>query len=35
MGHLYEAFLEGRPSPLEPLAVHYLDYSVWQRQGRG
>ncbi|WP_283776236.1 non-ribosomal peptide synthetase [Pseudomonas syringae] len=32
LGQLYEAFLEGRPSPLEPLAVHYLDYSVWQRQ---
>jgi amino acid adenylation domain-containing protein/non-ribosomal peptide synthase protein (TIGR01720 family) len=32
LGLLYEAFLEGRPSPLEPLAVQYLDYSVWQRQ---
>ena len=32
LGLLYEAFLEGKPSPLEPLAVQYLDYSVWQRQ---
>ncbi|MBX8603063.1 non-ribosomal peptide synthetase [Pseudomonas cichorii] len=32
LGLLYEAFLEGRSSPLEPLAVQYLDYSVWQRQ---
>ncbi|UNB65885.1 non-ribosomal peptide synthetase [Pseudomonas syringae pv. helianthi] len=32
LGQLYEAFLEGKPSPLEPLAVQYLDYSVWQRQ---
>jgi amino acid adenylation domain-containing protein/non-ribosomal peptide synthase protein (TIGR01720 family) len=32
LGVLYEAFLEGRPSPLQPLTVQYLDYSVWQRQ---
>ncbi|MEG5263209.1 non-ribosomal peptide synthetase [Pseudomonas sp. JDS28PS106] len=32
LGLLYEAFVAGRPSPLEPLAVQYLDYSVWQRQ---
>ncbi|OAI83685.1 non-ribosomal peptide synthetase, partial [Pseudomonas putida] len=32
LGLLYEAFLDGKPSPLEPLAVQYLDYSVWQRQ---
>ncbi|RRV07264.1 amino acid adenylation domain-containing protein [Pseudomonas sp. v388] len=32
LGVLYEAFIEGRPSPLQPLAVQYLDYSVWQRQ---
>ncbi|MBI6852860.1 non-ribosomal peptide synthetase [Pseudomonas cichorii] len=32
LGLLYEAFLEGRSSPLELLAVQYLDYSVWQRQ---
>ncbi|WP_248796649.1 non-ribosomal peptide synthetase [Pseudomonas sp. MWU13-2105] len=29
---LYEAFAEGRESPLAPLAVQYLDYSAWQRE---
>ncbi|MGE7956583.1 non-ribosomal peptide synthetase [Pseudomonas sp. NPDC089530] len=29
---LYEAFIDDRDSPLEPLPVQYLDYSVWQRQ---
>ncbi|MGY2168118.1 non-ribosomal peptide synthetase [Pseudomonas gingeri] len=29
---LYEAFIDGRESPLPPLPVQYLDYSVWQRQ---
>lgn len=28
---LYEAFRTGRPSPLEPLAIQYADYSEWQR----
>ncbi|MGO2489068.1 MAG: amino acid adenylation domain-containing protein, partial [Pseudomonas taetrolens] len=32
LGALYEAFVDDRASPLTPLAVHYLDYSVWQRQ---
>ena len=32
LGQLYEAFLDDRLSPLAPLAVQYLDYSVWQRQ---
>ncbi|GMU10103.1 non-ribosomal peptide synthetase/type I polyketide synthase [Corallococcus caeni] len=29
---LYEAFSQGRPSPLSPLPVQYADYAVWQRQ---
>ena len=28
---LYEAFRQGLPSPLLPLALTYRDYSVWQR----
>ena len=32
LAELYEAFLDDRQSPLAPLAVQYLDYSVWQRQ---
>jgi amino acid adenylation domain-containing protein len=29
---LYEAFREGRESPLPELPVQYLDYAVWQRE---
>ena len=29
---LYEAFAQGRPSPLPELAVQYADYAVWQRE---
>ncbi|WP_233601911.1 non-ribosomal peptide synthetase [Corallococcus sp. CA047B] len=29
---LYEAFRQGRPSPLPELPVQYADYAVWQRQ---
>jgi len=29
---LYEAFLEGRESPLPKLPIQYADYSVWQRE---
>lgn len=28
---LYEAFSEGRPSPLAELPLQYADYAVWQR----
>jgi acyl carrier protein len=29
---LYEAYREGRESPLPELAVQYADYAVWQRE---
>ncbi len=29
---LYQAFRDGRPSPLEPLPVQYADYTVWQQK---
>ncbi|MBZ4423369.1 condensation domain-containing protein, partial [Myxococcus sp. RHSTA-1-4] len=29
---LYEAFVQGQPSPLPPLPIQYADYAVWQRQ---
>ena len=29
---LYEAFAQGRPSPLPDLAIQYADFAVWQRQ---
>jgi amino acid adenylation domain-containing protein len=29
---LYEAYREGRESPLAELAVQYVDYAVWQRE---
>ena len=29
---LYEAFVQGRPSPLPPLRIQYADYAIWQRQ---
>ncbi|HXV82417.1 MAG TPA: amino acid adenylation domain-containing protein, partial [Candidatus Binatia bacterium] len=29
---LYDAFSNGRPSPLEPLPVRYSEYAVWQRE---
>ncbi|WP_411084003.1 amino acid adenylation domain-containing protein [Streptomyces sp. cmx-18-6] len=27
---VYEAFAQGKPSPLAPLAVQYADYAAWQ-----
>src|SRR5438045_1292501 len=32
VGRLYEAFSEGRESPLAELGVQYTDYAVWQRE---
>ncbi|WP_300035381.1 condensation domain-containing protein [uncultured Roseobacter sp.] len=29
---LYEAFADGRPSPLKPLELQYGDFSAWQRR---
>src|SRR6185312_13050949 len=29
---LYEAYREGRESPLEELGIQYADYAVWQRE---
>ena len=29
---LYNAFLDGAPSPLEPLPIQYPDFTFWQRQ---
>ncbi len=29
---LYEAFAAGKPSPLPPLQVQYVDYTRWQRE---
>jgi amino acid adenylation domain-containing protein len=32
LGYLFEAFSEGRPSPLGELPIQYADYAVWQRR---
>lgn len=32
MGRLYEAYIQGQPSPLSELSVQYADYAIWQRQ---
>ncbi|NMO17644.1 amino acid adenylation domain-containing protein [Pyxidicoccus fallax] len=29
---LYEAFVQGRPSPLPPQRLQYADHAVWQRE---
>src|SRR5205085_11893732 len=29
---LYEAYAEGRPSPMAELAIQYADYALWQRR---
>ncbi|MCC5659230.1 amino acid adenylation domain-containing protein [Nostoc sp. XA010] len=28
---LYNAYSQGRPSPLTPLAIQYADFAIWQR----
>jgi hypothetical protein len=32
LGAIYEAFADGRPSPLPELPIQYPDYAVWQRE---
>lgn len=32
MATLYDAFCNGRPSPLEELPIQYADYAIWQRR---
>ena len=32
LGVLYEAFALGKPSPLPPLSIQYLDYINWQQK---
>jgi len=32
MASLYCAFVEGKPSPLVPLPLQYVDYAIWQRR---
>jgi amino acid adenylation domain-containing protein len=31
LGAIYEAFRNGKPDPLPPLALHYADYAAWQQ----
>ena len=32
VGALYEAYLNGEPSPLAELEIQYADFAVWQRE---
>ena len=32
MAGLYQAFVEGKPSPLPELTIQYADYAKWQRE---
>jgi amino acid adenylation domain-containing protein len=32
LGTLYDAFKDGRASPLSPLPIQYVDYAAWQRR---
>ncbi|KYC42747.1 hypothetical protein WA1_15530, partial [Scytonema hofmannii PCC 7110] len=29
---LYNAYCEGKPSPLAPMSIQYADFAIWQRQ---
>ncbi|NRD66602.1 LLM class flavin-dependent oxidoreductase, partial [Corallococcus exiguus] len=33
LGQLYDAFVQGKPSPLKPLPLQYADFGAWQRRG--
>ena len=35
LARLYQAFCEGKPSPLPELEIQYADFAVWQRQWVG
>jgi amino acid adenylation domain-containing protein len=32
LSNLYQAFIEGRPSPLPELQIQYVDFAVWHRK---
>ena len=32
LGEIYEAFAQGKPSPLPELPIQYADYALWQRE---
>ncbi|GAA6623227.1 amino acid adenylation domain-containing protein [Scytonema sp. NUACC26] len=32
LAKLYEAFSNKKPNPLSDLAIHYVDFAIWQRQ---
>ena len=34
LGPIYEAYLEGRPSPLAELEIQYADYTIWEAENR-
>ncbi|MEO5371417.1 MAG: amino acid adenylation domain-containing protein [Magnetococcus sp. DMHC-1] len=32
LSRLYDAFVQGKPTPLPPLPIQYADYACWERQ---
>lgn len=32
LGALYDAFVDGKPSPLTPLPIQYADFAAWQKE---